>query len=371
MRATIPLQSLRDAFGKVLSVVDKKNVRPILSNCLVDVQKNHMEISGTDLEVSVKTRIDASVESVGKFCISAKNILDILRELPEADVQIESDNSKSLININCNDIHYSLLVSSPDEFPQLVFEKNSNRFSVSADIIQDMIHRVSHAMSTDETRPFLGGIFLHLADSKLRAVACDGHRLVYRDALSFSGQTELLEKGIIVPRKGIAELKKLAEANPGREMFIAADDSFLYAGCDANHQVAVRLIAREYLRYQQSIPSKISVSMNAKKILLLDAVKRVRIMANEKSNGVHFTLRSNLLTIQANRPDIGEAKETIPIEFDGKGIDININARYIVDLVTVMEEEEISMSFTNELGPVIIRPKSNQDFFGLIMPLRP
>jgi DNA polymerase-3 subunit beta len=202
MKLTIQAHVLRDAINKVLTVVDKKNSRPILTNCLIRSQGQKLELIATDLEVSAKIILSAKIEKEGSFCINSKNIADILRELPNEDLQLNVENN--LLNLNCKNINYSLLITSADEFPQLNFQNQSSEFRLKTKQISHIINKTSHAISTDETRLYLNGIFLQLTDSKLRAVAIDGHRLALLDTHEFIGENKYLVDGVIVPRKGIS-----------------------------------------------------------------------------------------------------------------------------------------------------------------------
>src|SRR5690606_3196743 len=187
MKIAIQSHSLRDAINKVLSVVDKKNSRPILTNCLLKTSGNKLELIATDLEVSAKIILDAKIEGEGSFCINSKNIADILRELPNDELILNVDNN-NLLNLSCKNINYSLLIIASDEFPQLTFQNSSSEFKLKTKQVTHIINKTSHAISTDETRLYLNGIYLQLTDSKLRAVAIDGHRLALLDTHEFIGE---------------------------------------------------------------------------------------------------------------------------------------------------------------------------------------
>ncbi len=369
MKLTIQTQILRDAINKVLSVVDKKNSRPILTNCLLRTQGQKLELVATDLEVSAKILLNARVEVEGSFCINSKNIADILRELPNDEVVLNVDNN-NLLNLTCKSISYSLLVTSPEEFPQLSFQNQSSEFRLKTNQVAHIINKTSHAISTDETRLYLNGIYLQMSESKLRAVAIDGHRLALIDTHEFIGENKFLNDGVIIPRKGISELKKIADSYPQDEVVISLDDSFMFVNARNEYYLSIRLIAREYPKYQTVIPSKTINRFIIDRNAILNAVKRVKILSNEKTNGVKFNIQKDELIISTNHPALGQAMETLPISYSGKSTEIGFNAKYLMESLSVLNETDVTFEFNNELSPVVIKAEDLPEFLGIIMPLK-
>ena len=369
MKLTIQSQILRDAINKVLSVVDKKNSRPILTNCLLKSQGNKLELIATDLEVSAKIILNANIEKEGSFCINSKNIADILRELPNDDVVLNVDNN-NLLNLTCKNINYSLLITSAEEFPQLSFQNQSSEFRLKTKQIAHIINKTSHAISVDETRLYLNGIYFQMTDSKLRAVAIDGHRLALLDTHEFIGENKFLTDGVIVPRKGISELKKIADTYPEEDVSISLDDSFMFVNARNEYYLSIRLIAREYPKYQTVIPSKTVNRFHIDRNAVLNAVKRIKILSNEKTNGVKLNIQKNELVISTNHPALGQATETLPITYDGKPTEIGFNAKYLIETLSVLNETDVTFEFNNELSPVVIKADDLPEFLGIIMPLK-
>jgi DNA polymerase III subunit beta len=369
MKLTIQSQVLRDAINKVLSVVDKKNSRPILTNCLLKSYGQKLELIATDLEVSAKILLNAQIETEGSFCINSKNIADILRELPNDDVVLNVDNN-NLLNLSCKNINYSLLITSAEEFPQLSFQNQSSEFRLKTKQVAHIINKTSHAISTDETRLYLNGIYLQMTDSKLRAVAIDGHRLALLDTHEFIGENKYLTDGVIVPRKGISELKKIADTYPEDDVSISLDDSFMFVNARNEYYLSIRLIAREYPKYQTVIPSKTTNRFHIDRNAILNAVKRIKILSNEKTNGVKLNIQKNELIISTNHPALGQATETLPIVYDGKSTEIGFNAKYLIESLSVLNESDVTFEFNNELSPVVIKADDLPEFLGIIMPLK-
>ncbi len=369
MKIRIQSHLLREAINKILSVVDKKNSRPILTNCLVKSYENKLELIATDLEVSVKIILRAEVDGQGSFCINSKNIGEILKELPNDELLLSVDNN-NLLNLSCKNIDYSLLITSPDEFPTLSFENQNSEFKLKSKQILKIINKTSHAISTDETRLYLNGIFLQQIDSKLRSVAIDGHRLALLDSNEFIGQNKYLGDGVIIPRKGISELKKIAETYSESDISISLDESFMFVNSSNEYFLSIRLIAREYPKYQTVIPNKTTNKFNIDRNSILNGVKRIKILSNEKTNGVKLNIQSNQLTITANHPSLGQASERLSINYNGKPMEIGFNAKYLIESLSVLNESEMTFEFNNELSPVVIKADDLPEFLGIIMPLK-
>jgi DNA polymerase-3 subunit beta len=313
--------------------------------------------------------LNAKIEGEGSFCINSKNIADILRELPNDDLVLNVDNS-NILNLSCKNITYSLLITSAEEFPHLSFQNQFSEFRLKTKQVAHIINKTSHAISTDETRLYLNGIYLQMTDSKLRAVAIDGHRLALLDTHEFIGENKFLSDGVIVPRKGITELKKIAETYPEEDISISLDDSFMFVNARNEYYLSIRLIAREYPKYQTVIPSKTTNRFHIDRNAILNAVKRIKILSNEKTNGVKLNIQKNELVISTNHPALGQATETLPIVYDGKATEIGFNAKYLIESLQVLNETDVTFEFNNELSPVVIKADDLPEFLGIIMPLK-
>lgn len=370
MKINIQSHIIRDGLNKVLTVIDKKNSRPILTNCLINAYQNYIELIATDLEVMAKIIIKANVSETGSFCINTKNIFDIVRELPDDEIELDINQENNVLNLNCKNINYSLLITNSEDYPQVNFQNSGEAFKLKSEDIIKIINKTSHSVSTDETRINLNGIYLQKLDSKLRSVAIDGHRLALLDIMNFESSNKSLIDGVIIPRKGITELKKIAESNPESELTISLDDSFMYINSEDQYYLSIRLIAREYPKYQTVIPSKTIHTMVIDRNSLFDAVKRIRLLSNEKTNGIKASITNNQMTISANHPSLGHATEVLNVAYEGEDMDIGFNAKYMLDSLQVLDVNEIIYEFNNELSPVVVRSNEEPNFLGIIMPLK-
>ena len=210
-------------------------------------------------------------------------------------------------------------------------------------------------MSLDETRLNLNGIFLQEVDSIIRAVATDGHRLSLLDTEVQNPKVKSLMSGVIIPKKSINELKKLTESFPESSVEISLDDTFMYVNAENKYFLSVRLIAREYPKYEAVIPPKTTHKLIASKDLFFTAVKRIKIMSNEKSNGVRLHLKKDEMTITANHPSLGEAREKVQVEYSGNEMEIGFNAKYLSDTLSVISEGNVSLELNNEFKKNLAR----------------
>lgn len=370
MRATTSVDELRDGVQKVLNIVDKKSYVPILTYCLINTNNNYIEISASNSEISSRIKISAQVEDEGIFCLNAKNLHDILRELPSKDVILASDDSKNTLSLTCDQIHFSLFIYSSEDFPSLTFEGTETVFKAKAKDFNNILDKTAHAISDDETRLYLNGVYIQEVDSKIRAVATDGYRLSLVDSDINSDNVENLINGIIIPRKGVAEIRRVAESDPDTIIEVSVDNSFVYVNAEDRYNLSVRLIAREYPKYQTFIPAKSSFIVRTDRGIFMDAVKRIKIMSNEKSNGVRVKLSGSEMVLTAQNPALGDADERLEVDYNGEDMEIGFNAKYLIDTLSVFDEGEISVELNNELSPVVIKSNTHPNYLGLIMPLK-
>lgn len=370
MRININANELKESLNRVLSVVDKKNTRLILNFIQIEAYDNVLEITATDLEVSAKIKLSCNVEKPGIICVNAKNIFEIIKELPDKTVLLDSETESNNLKIICENINFTLLIFTNEEFPKLQFKSNANEFKLNSNQILEIINKTSHAISNDETRIFLNGIYLQEIDGKLRSVSTDGYRLALIETELETTKIEALINGIILPKKGVLELKKITEAYPGQDIHITVDESFIYLNAADSYFLAIRLIAKEYLKYQAVIPKKTNFYADIDKNNFLNAVKRIKIMANERSNGVKVNFKENEIIVTANHPSLGDASEKFPIRYSGKEFEIGFNAKFLVETLAILSDDEIRLEFNNELSPVVIKSMKNQNFLCIVMPLK-
>ncbi len=360
--------NLRYIVSSSISIVDKKHEHAVLNYAKFDIYNDRIELIATDSEVSVKHIIKGNFQGERSFCINLKSINEILRYIPEETVYFEMAENDNSLKIKCNDIFYSLLISNPENFPKIKLYEEGEYIEIKGEILVDIFNKISHSISNDETRVYLNGIFIEEKNSKLVAVATDGYRLS-KCELDFKNN-KAFTNGIIIPRKGMLEIKKLCEYYKGN-IKLSIKDSFLYLNLDNRSFISVRLISREYPKYDTIIPNKNNYILEAEKEFLLNAIRRMKIMANERSSGIKLLISKKNITITANEPSLGEAKETIPVNYNGDDLVIGFNAKYLIDALSVYNnDEKIQMELNNEISPVVIKSKNQKNYMNLIMPLK-
>ena len=360
---------LRLALARVLTILEKKSVvRPILSYTLFDISDNTIEIQATDMEVAVRITIQAEVEKKGRFCINARSFFDALRGFP--DDQVKMKLCENSLQIESENIYYSLLVYESDEYPNLLFQHSDAILQISNDKMLDIISKTSHSISHDETRVHLNGIFFSEYNGQFRSVSTDGHRFAMIDTEVENFNPDILGDGIIVPKKGVFELKRMVENNENSSISLSVDDTFLYVSAGSDYFLSIRLIARHYPNYHNVIPQNPVRHFFVDKIVFLDAVKRVKIMSNEKSHGIIIKLMPSSMKITANDPSLGDAYERIPIKYEEEAMEIGFNANYLIDSLSIFEDGDVEFQFNNDIMPVIVKPVVRSDYLTIIMPLK-
>jgi DNA polymerase-3 subunit beta len=366
----IKTEKLKEALGRLSFVNDRKPTKAFINNTLFNITSDKCELVATDLEVSVKLILPISSNGEVQFCINTKNFYEIVRELPDGEISFHISDSLNTLNIKCNEINFDLVISSADEFPIINFESKHEPIELNSGELSKFINMTSYAMSSDETRINLNGIFLQKFEDTLRSVAIDGHRMALYEKPNPKLNNNYLMEGIIIPRKGISELKRLAESNLDTPIAIFADDSFIYAKLKNEYFIAVRLISREYPNYSSVIPSKVSYSFTINKVDLFNGLKRIRILANEKTNAIKFNILKDSLMLSAHNSSMGQASEKIFIDYNGSPFEIGFNAKYLLDTLNVLDDGLIKVEFNNELSPVIIKSNEDPYFIGIVMPLK-
>ena len=370
MNFTIESYELKNALSRVISVVERKTTNQIIGYALFEIDNDILTLSATDCEVfaRVKSKVNSQIST--KFCVNAKNLFEILRELKDGVLTFEIDLQSNTVSLKSNDIFYSLLIYDPSDFPQINTPESEKPIKISSQNLIEMINLTSHAISSDETRVYLNGLFFQKIDGKLRAVATDGHRLSLLDTHVDNDSNDNLIDGIIIPKKGVHELKRMADSVEIDNIELSVDDSFIYARSGDDYFISIRLIARDYPKYQAVIPAKTTFKIKADRNRFYEAIKRIRIMANDKSNQVRLNIDSTKIELSANHPSLGNAKELIPVDYDGKKMEIGFNAKYLVEALSSLSEGEVLIELNNEISPVIIKSASLPNYLGIVMPLK-
>jgi DNA polymerase-3 subunit beta len=367
MKFTIHRNPLLEALSKAQSVVERKNTVPILANVLFSVEKNQLSVCATDLEVGVKINLPVQASQDGKVTLSAKALLDIVKELPQENLELtKKDND--WVEIICGKSKFKVVSLSASEYPTLPAFEEKKYIDSSIEGLKEMIDRTSFAVSTDATRYLMNGVFFEALDKNImRMTATDGHRLAYMDREIFAHAPEF-KRGIIIPKKGLTELRKFLDEGEAT-IGIAFERGYIFAHLDHSY-IFIRLIEGEYPDYRQVIPKSADRIAKLDKNQFHSALKRVSLLAHEKSRGVKFSMQNGMITVYSSNPDLGEAKEEIDADYTGEAVSIGFNAKYLLDCLNVMNDDQIEFYFKDHLSPGILKTKNQPNHTYVIMPMR-
>jgi DNA polymerase-3 subunit beta len=364
----------RDEFvrglSRVQSIIERKSTLPVLGNVLIAATKAGLDLAATDLEVGLRGTCAASVAKPGTVTLPARRLFDIVRELPSGEVKLTRQ-ANDWVAIEYPSGKMLLAGLPADDFPAIPTFDEKGFAVFEPDLLSDMIDKTLFAVSTDETRYYLNGVYLETGGKDkglLRMVATDGHRLcvVERDA---PAATKLgLTGGVILPRKAVGELKKLLAEKP-EEVHVAIRDrnAVVRAG---GTTLTIRLIDGEFPDYTRVIPTACDKAARIDRDAFAHALRRISIVSAEMTRGVKVALSADALELSAQNPSLGEAKETLPAAYAGKDLEIGFNARFFLDVLGVIAPGEVILEFSDELSPALIRAETAEGFKSVIMPMR-
>jgi DNA polymerase III subunit beta len=380
MNLDIDKRELLKGLVFVQSIAGRKTTLPILSHVLMEADKDSLYLTGTDLETGIREGLPASVRQEGKASVSAKKLYEIVRELPDEAIHIEKKENH-WITVKCGRSTFNLAGLDPDEFPSLPIYREENFSKVPTAILMEMIEKTVFAASNEESRYHLNGIFLlqtkQASKEVLRMVATDGHRLslIHREGYRIRG----IEKGIILPKKGVMEARKIMGDKEDEQMEIYFDGThgFLRMG---KSLMILRLIDGEFPEYEQVIPKENDKKIKMEREKIHACLRRISTMASERVEGIKIALTKNAMEATSFNQDFGDAKEEVEVAYEGPPLEVGFNARYLLEVLGVVDANEIWMELKDEGSPAILRPavssEKNAPFIGpndqlfIIMPMR-
>ncbi|MCL2626086.1 MAG: DNA polymerase III subunit beta [Cystobacterineae bacterium] len=367
MEFQISTDELRKALARAQGVVERKATMPILSHVLVQAKPQHVCVTAFDLDVGLSSDVPAQVSQTGAVALSAKHLLDIVQNLPEAQVSF-SKKPNNHVEMNSGSANYRLVGLAEEEFPKLPARESAPWVSISALNLLEMIRRTSFAISTDETRYHLNGVFFEPRDdNKVRMVATDGHRLAMVERELGAELASL--SGAILPRKGLLELRKLLDEAPEAEVQLAfVDNLFLFKRADLS--MVMRLVDGQFPDYQRVIPKQPEHRLSLPRMRLSEGLKRIALLSTEKSNAVRLGFSQGLLRISTQNPDLGEARDDISVDYKGEELSIGFNARYLLDVLGVLSADEVLFSLGDEHSPAVIQAPDDESYLAVVMPMR-
>lgn len=366
MKLTIGQEEFITGLQAVQNVVSTRTTLPILSNVLLNAVGDRLTLTATDLDVTISKTVEAKVEMDGSFTMPVKKLLSIAREVGGS--QIEMDVSKNQCSIKSGSSAYRVNGLPAEEFPPIPNFLGQKTIQMPQDTVKTMLRRTSFAVSTDENRYVLNGLYLSFKDNKLTMVATDGRRLALAEEDVELKDDNPLE--VIVPTKAIQELSRSLGDKGDVEIQITDNQvSFGLKENDGTGSLIVsKLVEGAYPNYKQVIPAESKHRVTLDKEELFHALRRAEIMTSEKANSVKLTFSDNNLTFTANSPEVGESRETMAIKYDGEETSIAFNPQFFIDPLKALEEDEVHFEFTDQLSPGVVKVK--HPFLYVIMPMR-
>jgi DNA polymerase-3 subunit beta len=368
MEFKINRNTFLDGIQKTLGIVEKKTTMPILNNVLLKTEHNKLKIVATDREISLISDYDAEIAEKGEITLSAKKLYEMVREIQGEIVHFTKNNN--VVKVTSQRAVYKIPGLPADDFPSVSDDKDIKFYNIHGNILKDLINKTSFAMATDEMRKNLNGVLLEStsegSNHLLRMVATDGHRLALAKAETMENCPEM-DKGIIIPRKGLMEVKRIIDEHESvgiginKNMFIVKTENTL---------LKVSLVDADYPDYKRVIPAEKGIGVVLEKESFLHALKRMNVVSSERYSGVILSFSEGKMTLNSTNLDVGEAMEEIDIVYKGDDIDVGFNVNYLIDSISVINQDSILFEVGQGLKPSVVKPAEGDNFLCIVMPLK-
>ncbi len=373
MKVTMSKAELIKSLAKVQGIVERRNTLPILSYVLLNAEGSSVEMVSTDLEVGLKATYEADVQEPGSITLMAKKAFEIARELPEEEVEIRSEDN-AWVRLSAGRAHFRMVGLPKEDFPDIPKYTSRNGLRIDRQIVMDMIQKTSFAISHDQTRYALNGVLLEATTEEgegglkiCRMVSTDGHRLAMVERPCLRGSSE--EKSVIIPRKAVQELKKVLEDEAAAEIQMDFQENHIFF-IGEKVVLAARLIEGQFPEYQQVIPKENKRTAIIGREEFNRLLRRVSILTADRSNPVKFSFAGDKMTVSTTNPDVGEASESMKVDYDGGPIDLGFNARYLLDLLAAVDVPRIMIQMNEPLSPGLITMENDLGYRYVVMPMR-
>lgn len=371
MKLTIERGALLNALSHVQNVVERRNTIPILSNILMEASKGAVRFTATDLDIEAVDSADAKVADDGAVTAPASTLFDVVRKLPSgADVELELNPENRQLAIRSGRSKFSLPTLPATDFQTMVPDEDANTFDIAAADLRKLIDKTRFAISTEETRYYLNGVYLHTADTdkgaKLRTVATDGHRLALYETDAPKGAEKI--EGVIVPRKAVGEVRRLIDASDGDVTVSVSDTKIMFTSGRA--QLTSKLIDGTFPDYARVIPKGNDKAMVIDNKAFEAAVDRVSTVSAERSRSIKMSLSEGKIALAVSSAETGAGHEEIECEYTENEMDIGFNAKYLLDVTAQIEAEDARFLFNDPASPALVLDPADAAAQYVLMPLR-
>jgi DNA polymerase-3 subunit beta len=372
MNFTVDRDLLIDVLTGIQGVAERRHTMPVLSHALMTIGGGILTVVSSDLEIVVRCRQPVTAGEPGSIALPARKLLDIAKVLPKESPVTVAGKEGNYVEISSGRSHFRLAGLPAQEFPEMPEKPAGKAVSIDGGVFRKLSERVVPFASSDETRYNLAGILLEQAGKKdgsmLRMVATDGHRLAMADGEVGNIGDLLASRKILVPKKGILEIRKLSETGPG-SIDLSASEKFLFAA-KGDTEVWVRLLDADFPDYLQVVPKENLLTATVGRDDFAEVLRRVAVMAPDKVHSVRLSFSGKQLEVSSTSPDQGEARDLLEAEYEGPPMKIGFNGRYLQDAVAGVSEEKVILQLKDEVSQVILRPEKETSFLAIVMPMR-
>ena len=370
MQLVISREALSRGLARVQGVINRKATLPVLSNALLEASVDgFLRIAATDLDVTFDGRLPARVVQPGRITVDGRRLYEIARNLPGEEVSISVDEDLRIV-LRCKTSEFVLLGASAEGYPALPSAGGVGLHRIDGTAFRSLIERTQFSVSTEESRPALNGVFLHcIGAGRVRMVSTDGHRLSLAER-NLGPDSNLGERdGVIVPRKGIGEIRRLLDEVGNEVEFGFLQNNLVMRSGDL--LLFVRLIDAAFPDYNLVIPRSSERRVSVERSVFFSAIKRIAILASERTHGMRLELSKTKLTLVSDNPDLGKAREELEVQgFTGSDLIIAFNSKYVMEILSVLTAERVVLLLNEALSPGLIREEANDDDLFVVMPMR-
>tara|TARA_Y100000590_G_scaffold367292_2_gene427267 strand:- start:4537 stop:5652 length:1116 start_codon:yes stop_codon:yes gene_type:complete len=370
MKISIERNSFLNSLSHVQNIVEKRNTIPILSNILIDAHSNNLILSATDMDVSVTEAINCNVIEQGSVTTPAHTLYDIVRKIPEGNEIELISNDGNKLSFRSGKSKFSLSCLPKDDFPKIEELDLKNEFTINSKELIKIIDKTKFAISTEETRYYLNGIYLHVGakDNKkiLVSVATDGHRLAKVETDLPEGAENL--SGVIIPKKTINEVRKLIDEQ-NNDIRVALNENKIVFYIN-NVILSSKLIDGSFPEYEKVIPKNNDKTLEINTNQIYEAIDRVSTVSDVKSNSIKLSIMDNIISISSNNSETGSGAEDINIDYVGEKIEIGFNAKYLLEILSQIDSEKLNFKLLDSSSPTIITDSEDNHSIYVLMPMR-
>jgi DNA polymerase-3 subunit beta len=373
MKIRISSEALTDELGKLQGVVSQRSTLAILSNALLEAKDGRLTLHATDLDTAISTSLDCEVLEEGSVTLQAKSLFDIVKSLEEETLELETEENY-WANLQSGSVSCRIVGTHPDDFPQILDTAQVDTYPIGTDVLLEMIDKTLFSVSTDDARANLTGAFFKVTDENtLLMVSTDGHRLSKVEVApeEFSPGSDAppeLREGIIIPRKGLSELRRNIDPKGAELSFGLVDNNVVFK--HGPMSMSVRLIEGTFPDFTQVLPEETDQKSFVSRDLFTQSLKFVSLFASPKTNNVRLQLSDEGLELYASDPDRGEGRKVIPADYDGQTVKAGYNYKYLLDVLNVLEDDTVSLEIIDTLSPTLLREPGDEKSLFVVMPMR-